>query len=125
MAALYMLFCGDVLRYAADNSMRTFSVPLLDWYAAMRGYNNHPIAAEAPINSKQGESKQDECKEFGSTEDESNKDEPKQPFMTSKSKQDELMTKHDNSINKDRLSMEVQSMEIESIDKPVPRNADS
>jgi hypothetical protein len=55
MAALYMLFCGDVLRYAADNSMRTFSVPLLDWYAAMRGDHNHPTAAMAPINNKQGD----------------------------------------------------------------------
>jgi hypothetical protein len=36
MVALYMLFCGDVLRFELDMSLRTFSVPLLDWYLTMR-----------------------------------------------------------------------------------------
>jgi hypothetical protein len=40
MGALYMLFCGDVLRYEIDPSLRTFSVPLTDWYTQMRENNN-------------------------------------------------------------------------------------
>jgi hypothetical protein len=36
MGALYMLYCGDVLRHAADKSLRTFSVPLREWYSLMR-----------------------------------------------------------------------------------------
>ncbi len=36
MVALYMLFCGDVLRFELDKSLRTFSVPLLGWYVNMR-----------------------------------------------------------------------------------------
>jgi hypothetical protein len=32
MVALYMLFCGDVLRKEADIYMRTFSVPLTSWF---------------------------------------------------------------------------------------------
>lgn len=35
MGALYMLFCGDVLRHAKDRTLRTFSVSLIDWYSKM------------------------------------------------------------------------------------------
>jgi hypothetical protein len=60
MAALYMLFCGDVLRYAKDTSLRTFSVPLLDWYSTMRG-DNHPSEPKAAKkDGEQGESNQDD-----------------------------------------------------------------
>ncbi len=41
MVALYMLFCGDRLRHAQDRSLRTFSVPLLDWYGVMRDPNGN------------------------------------------------------------------------------------
>jgi hypothetical protein len=36
MVALYMLFCGDVLRFELDKTLRTFSVPLSGWYSIMR-----------------------------------------------------------------------------------------
>ena len=31
LGALYCLFCGDVLRYELDNSLRTFSIRLEEW----------------------------------------------------------------------------------------------
>jgi hypothetical protein len=51
MVALYMLFCGDVLRRNVDNSMRTFSVPLSAWYSMMKKppkeiFCNEPKAGE-------------------------------------------------------------------------------
>jgi hypothetical protein len=36
MVALYMLFCGDVLRMEGDRTLRTFSVLLEEWYKIMK-----------------------------------------------------------------------------------------
>ncbi len=56
LAALYMLFCGDLLRFAKDKSLRTFSVPLVDWYAAMRGDSYHHSEPKATVKGRHGES---------------------------------------------------------------------
>ncbi len=56
LAALYMLFCGDILRFAKDKSLRTFSVPLVDWYAAMRGDGHHHISEPKATVKGHGES---------------------------------------------------------------------
>jgi hypothetical protein len=52
MAALYMLFCGDVLRYDTDKSLRSFSVSLTEWYTQMR--NNKNIMEEKPKAANSG-----------------------------------------------------------------------
>jgi hypothetical protein len=44
MAALYMLFCGDLLRQAGDKFLRKFSVLLRDWYGKMKNNNSQPKA---------------------------------------------------------------------------------
>jgi hypothetical protein len=36
MVALYMLFCGDVLRMKSDKTLRSFSVSLEEWYNIMK-----------------------------------------------------------------------------------------
>lgn len=35
MAALYLLFCGDEIRFERDNYLRTFAIPLDEWYTAL------------------------------------------------------------------------------------------
>jgi hypothetical protein len=47
MSALYLLFCGDILRFQKDKKLRTFSISLNEWFTMLR----HPQVATEDSSS--------------------------------------------------------------------------
>ncbi len=51
MVALYMLFCGDLLRYSQDKTLRHFSIPLQEWFGRLKNpkENTQPMSSSAQM----------------------------------------------------------------------------